>query len=110
RQRHVHYDLKDVVDLPTLWRALDRVASNPDLNPKFDGIYPLKASAREQDQALAKLPPEMRVQMEVFAELRDRMSGRPQVLDASPTLARHSLLGAALGLMSDRSQFDFSLE
>ena len=110
RQRHVHYDLKEVVDLATLWRALDRAASNPDLNPKLEGVYPLKGSAREQERSLGKLPPEMRLQMQVYTELRDRMSGRVQLLDASPTLARHAMILATLGLMGDPSQYEFPME
>jgi tetratricopeptide (TPR) repeat protein len=107
RQRHVHYGLTEVVDLAALWRALDRVAGNPDLNPKLDRVYPLKGSAREQDQSVSKLPPELRFQMEMYSDLQDRMSGRPQVLDASPTIARHALIASVLGLISDRSEFDF---
>jgi len=45
--------------------------------------------------------------MEMYSELQDRMSGRPQVLDASPTIARHALIVSVLGLITDRSQFDF---
>jgi len=108
RQRHVRYELTEVVDLATLWRALDKVAGNPELNPKFDRAYPLKGSAREQDQALAKLPAEMRSQMEAYAELQDRMSGRVRSLDASPTIARHALIVMVLGLMGDSSGLGFS--
>ncbi|HEX9192731.1 MAG TPA: tetratricopeptide repeat protein [Burkholderiales bacterium] len=107
RQRHVHYELNEVVDLTTLWRVLDRAASDPELNPKFDRVYPLKRSAGEQDQSLAKLPAEMRAQMEVYSDLQARMSGRARSLAASTTLAQHALIVAVLGLMGERSGSEF---
>jgi tetratricopeptide (TPR) repeat protein len=107
RQRHVHYELNEVVDLAALWRALERIAGNPDLNPKFDRAYPLKGSAREQDQTLAKLPPNLRAQFEIYASLQDRLSGRPRDLDPGPNVARHALMLLALALAGDRSEFDF---
>jgi tetratricopeptide (TPR) repeat protein len=106
RQRHVRYELDEVVDLAALWRALDRVASDRELNPSFDRVYPLKVSAREQDESLAKLPPETRAQMEAIADIQSRMSGSAKTPGASPALARHALILAVLGLMGDRSEYE----
>jgi len=106
RQRHVRYDLNEVVDLAVLWRALNRSATDHELDPKFGQIYPLKASAREQDQALAKLPQEMRGQLQLYVDMQDEISGSARNRGTASTLARHALIGAVLGLMGERSGRD----
>ncbi len=101
RQHHVRYELNQVVDLAQLWHALQQVTTSRELNPQVKHVYPLDASTREQDQALTKLPPEMRAQVQRYMDLKNRMTDVAR--NAMPTLTRHELMIAALRLMGDRS-------
>jgi len=108
RQRHVKYRLAEVADLMKLWNTVDRVAAKKDAVSKIDRLYPLAASQKAQEEALAKMPAEMRTQMESYKGLEAQMSSavksvpRPGVV-----LAQHALVGAALQFMGERSRFEF---
>jgi tetratricopeptide (TPR) repeat protein len=98
RRRHVRYDLNEVVDIGSLWPALQRAGANPDLNPSFSQVYPLAGSAKEQDETLVKLPAELRAQFRRFSELQDRATRSPQKLGTS-AFAKHSLFASVLVMM-----------
>lgn len=106
-QRHVSYDLNEVADLSALWRALQKLAADRELNRKLMPIFPLEASIRAQNQALEKLPPEMRAQIEQFSDLKERMASSAQKRNTAPTMGQHRLMAAVLGLIGDRSVPNF---
>jgi tetratricopeptide (TPR) repeat protein len=99
-QIHVRYQLDEVADLPSLWRAIDRFAGKRAGQGKAAPVYPLQGSIQARQEALGKLPPEMRLQMEQYVEVQEMMlaqwggSGR-----GLPSLGHHKLLLAALRVM-----------
>jgi tetratricopeptide (TPR) repeat protein len=102
RQLHVRYRLDEVSDLASLWRALSREDTAAVLDQP---VYPLAGSARERALALAKLPPDMRQQLEGYTGLQQKMAG--QGGQPKPSLAEHRLFLAALQLMGERNGRDF---
>jgi tetratricopeptide (TPR) repeat protein len=104
RQRHVTYSLDEVTNFTTLWQAYSQVAANRELNLKVDQVYPLAASAREHDNALAKLPPGMRSNMESYADLMQKMgdSAGKLNLNTASTVANHELINEVLALMGEK--------
>jgi len=99
RQRHVRYQLTEVADLPTLWHAIARIEGQRRADAMVPQLYPLAASSRARQEALDKLPPEMRARMEQYIAVQQTMvdaarDGRPL-----PSLADQKLLVAALRLM-----------
>ncbi|MES2933510.1 MAG: tetratricopeptide repeat protein [Pseudomonadota bacterium] len=105
QQRHVKYKLNEVTDFVVLWNALERAAQKDSRNPSFEQVYPLERSALLQDDVLAKMPPEMRAQMQKRLDLGAAMQRRASAMGArrSALLGQHSLIEAALGLMGDRN-------
>lgn len=101
RQRHVRYELKEIVDLASLRRALDRNAGGK-LNPASAQVYPLAGSARTLDQSLASLPPSSREQAQQMAAIHEQLADSSQQQGRTmPTLGQHALLNAALELMEN---------
>jgi len=97
QQRHVRYRLDEVSDLPALWRAaVHRADAGGDAGA---AVYPLAASVRARQQALASLPPEMRTQMERFVAVQATMVD--EAAHRTPAgLQNHKLLLAAISLLS----------
>lgn len=108
QQRHVRYRLDEVSDLPALWRASVRsdetsVGAGGEAGA---AVYPLAASVRARQQALASLPPDMRVQMERYVAIQKTMAD-DAALRAHPGMSNHKLLLAALGLLSPSAAADY---
>ena len=103
RQLHVRYQLDEVADLGSLWRALSGDTAAITTN---EPVYLLASSAKERGEALAALPPDMRKQLEGYTGLQEKMGS--QTGSAKPSLADHSLFLAALQLMGERGGRDFS--
>lgn len=99
RQRHVRYQLDEVADLRTLWRAIARVDDERAGVAKVEPVYPLSASLLARQEALGKLPPEMRAQMEQYIGVQESMSESVRNGRATPSLADHKLLVATLRMM-----------
>jgi hypothetical protein len=99
RQRHARYQVDEVADLAALWRAFARLDTGPEGQAEAEAVYPLAGSIRARQEALGKLPPEMRLQMEQYIGLQQVMaeSGRNGRLALS--LANHKLLLATLRMM-----------
>lgn len=96
-QRHVRYELNEVADLATLWRALAR--SGAERAAAADPVYALAASVRAQQQAVGSLPPEMRTQMEKYVDMQSTMSDPQRNHRATLGLASHKLLVGTLQMM-----------
>lgn len=100
RQHHVRYQLDEVADLPSLWRAAGRLVDQQAGQGKPATVYPLRGSIQARQEALGKLPPEMRLQMERYVEAQQTMTAQPGGGGrALPSLAHHKLLLAALRVM-----------
>jgi tetratricopeptide (TPR) repeat protein len=99
RQRHARYQVDEVADLAALWRAFARLDTGPEGQAEAEAVYPLAGSIRARQEALGKLPPEMRLQMEQYIGVQNMMaeSGRNGRLALS--LANHKLLLATLRMM-----------
>lgn len=98
-QRHVRYQLDEVADLPTLWRAIARFDAERSARATAEPVYPLAGSVRARREALDALPPDMRLQMEQYVGVQDAMLQSGQGGRAPLSLANHKLLVAALRLM-----------
>jgi tetratricopeptide (TPR) repeat protein len=106
RQRHVSYDLRSVGNLTSLWNELERVATP---GPSDRGkIYRLANSATRHDDAVAKLPPEMRMQMQQFeAAMEASRSETSAVLNPQLAIARHVIVGFTKQLMGGPSAMGY---
>lgn len=95
QQRHVSYELDSVGDLAVLWRAVEVAAAR---QPAATGgaLYPLRRSAAALDEALAKLPEQLREQVRQYQAMVGAYSQEGRAL-SSPrlVLARHALLKAS---------------
>jgi tetratricopeptide (TPR) repeat protein len=101
RQRHVRYDLRTVGNLASLWKEADGVAATK--ASEVGAVYRLTASAEKYDEAIGKLPPAMRMQVEEFASLGDESRAVTNP-DPQSILARHAIVGLAGNLMAATSE------
>jgi len=95
----VRYQLDEVADLPALWRATTRFDDELSGQAKAEPVYPLLSSGRARQEALGKLPPEMRQQMEQYIGMQELMSESVRNGRATASLADHKLLVATLRMM-----------
>jgi len=98
-QRHVKYQLDEVADLTALWRAIARDDGARTGQSSAESVYPLLGSVRARQEALGKLPPDMRLQMEQYIEAQQTMTESVRNGRAPLSLADHRLLVAPLRLM-----------
>lgn len=105
-QRHVRYQLDEVADMPALWRAIARSDVAPTGQAKAERVYPLMGSTRARQEALGKLPPEMRLQMEQYIAVQEMVAESGRNGRATPTLADHKLLAATLRMMGAGTDAD----
>jgi len=96
-QRHVQYDLQAVRNLPQLWNDVETTAAV--MTRQDEVSYRLVASADMYDAALAKLPPEIRLQMEQYAALVEKSQRNAPRLDPQAVLFSHALVKAAAPLL-----------
>lgn len=99
RQRHVRYQLDEVADMPALWRAIAHFDDARTGQAKAEPVYLLSGSTRARQEALGKLPPEMRLQMEQYIAVQEKLAESGQNGRATPSLADHKLLLATLRMM-----------
>ncbi len=105
-QRHVRYELNEVSDLKALWRAID--AQPPQVAGARGDIHLLVRSAAARDEALARLPPDMRQQISRYVDLQDRIVDRSSRGAARPSLADHGLLAAVVQMVGKRGVGEFA--
>jgi tetratricopeptide (TPR) repeat protein len=99
RQRHVQYQLDEVADLAALWRAIARSDGARTGQAGTESVYPLPGSLHARQEALGKLPPDMRLQMEQYVRAQETMTESARNGRAPLSLADHKLLVAPLRLM-----------
>lgn len=97
RQRHVRYDLSTVRNLSELWSEVERVGDSRTAEPA--SIYRLSASADRYDAALAKLPPEMRAQMQMYMSFMQTANKAGVVSDPQVLMSNHAIARYAAQLM-----------
>lgn len=108
QQRHVQYKLNEVADFNALWHIFQQKAAARELATNAPPVFPLAGSIREQDEALAKLPPDMRAQMQRYVELQKQMGAQAQTSSEANTMAKHKLILSVLTLMGDDVLGDMS--
>lgn len=99
RQLHVRYSLDEVADIAALWRATaaQEAALASQISPA--AVYPLSASAREKDIAMARLPADMRKNLDLYLAVQDAMKSQGMRNGGVPNLGEHKLFRATLNLM-----------
>jgi len=105
-QRHVHYDLESVGDLAELWRAVASANAVYRVAADATPLYPLRGTAASIDAAQAKLPEQIRAQLEQFQTM-ENPEGPNRLLKPQQALARHTLLRASARLLGAR---DFGMQ
>lgn len=104
RQRHVRYQLDAVGELAALWNAVSAVRS---VNAQAAGdksLYPLRASAATVDEALAKLPEPIRLQVQQYQQMTIASQQEAGIASSpSQVLFQHKLIKATAQLMGVRS-------
>jgi tetratricopeptide (TPR) repeat protein len=105
RQRHVHYDLIRVRSAEQLWNTLE--SSSQAKRPAATSAFRLRNSADMYDAALAKLPPEIRMQMEQYLGMVQSAQDPFAPPNAQIALAAHAVIAQAGLLMGGAPNEDY---
>jgi tetratricopeptide (TPR) repeat protein len=104
-QRHVHYDLTQVRSPAQLWDTLEAAAQVK--RSAAESVFRLRNSADMYDAALAKLPPEIRVQMEQYLAMVRSAQESFTTPGAQIGLAAHAVIAQAGLLMGAAPNEDY---
>lgn len=104
QQRHIQYQLNEVGDFNALWTIFQQKSVARQQEKNAPPVFPLAGSILEQDESLAKLPQDMRTQMQRYIDLQMQMGGSGP--DLHGTMAKHKLIISVLNLMGDRTLTD----
>ena len=98
QQKHVQYELLEVRNLADFWNELDK--QQAEATPHNQTTFVLTANARKLDDALARLPQELRAQAELMGNATEAYMDRLSMRDPRRFLAGHSMTNLAGMLMN----------
>ncbi|MBV8783628.1 MAG: tetratricopeptide repeat protein, partial [Gammaproteobacteria bacterium] len=107
QQRHVSYEVGEAGDFAMLWNTAAEVSRGWPVTENKQGLYPLRESARHYEQQQAKLPAEMRSQLEQYQELILAVRGQRTVPSPALVLGKHQLLRLIGSMISPTSGGEF---